>query len=60
MEEQPTKVSLVGTEGNYFLIKFPNLKIPVSVNKNLYEKMRNSPLYEFMDVPEVTARVNSA
>ncbi|MBC3759725.1 hypothetical protein H7U19_15030 [Hyunsoonleella sp. SJ7] len=60
MEEQPTKVSLVGKKGNYFLIKFPNLKIPVSVNKNLYEKMRNSPLYEFMDVPEVTARVNSA
>lgn len=60
MEEQPTKVSLVGTEGNYFLIKFPNLKIPVSVNKNLYEKMRNSPLYQFTDLSENEARANSA
>lgn len=60
MEEQPTKVSLVGTEGNHFLIKFPNLKIPVSVNKNLYEKMLNSPMYQFTDLLENEARANSA
>lgn len=60
MEQIPVKVNFIGKEGNMFLIKFPDLKIPVSVNKNLYIKMLNSDMYEFMNLPKQEPRVNSA
>lgn len=48
MEKEPVKVSLVGKgENNFYKIKFPNLKIPVNVNEELYRKMLHSHLYEF-------------
>lgn len=50
MEKSQTKVALVGNLGDRYLIKFPYLKIPVSVNKNLYLKMQNSDMYKFVDL----------
>lgn len=49
MKEKPIKVSFIRKEGNTYLIQFPDLKIPVSVNFDLYQKMRNSTLYDFQD-----------
>ena len=48
MKKEPVKVSLIRkeTNGNY-KIKFPNLKIPVHVNEELYEKMLHSNQYAF-------------
>lgn len=60
MEQKPVKVDFIGNEGKNYLIKFPNLKIPVSVNKNLYLKMLNSNMYEFVNLPKQNTRVNSA
>ncbi|SEQ97478.1 hypothetical protein SAMN05421824_2722 [Hyunsoonleella jejuensis] len=60
MEHPSVKVNFIGKEGNKYLIKFPDLKIPVSVNKNLYVKMLNSDMYEFMNLPKQYSRVNSA
>jgi len=60
MEQTPIKVDFIGKEGKNYLIKFPNLKIPVSVNKNLYLKMLNSNMYEFMNLPKQNTKVNSA
>ncbi|TBN04359.1 hypothetical protein EYD45_07000 [Hyunsoonleella flava] len=60
MEATSVKVNFNGKEGNKYFIKFPDLKIPVSVNKNLYQKMLNSDMYEFMNLPSRRSRVNSA
>ena len=60
MKQSAVKVNLIGKEGKNYLIKFPDLKIPVSVNKNLYLKMLHSNLYEFMNSPKEHTRVNSA
>lgn len=60
MEQTPVKVNFIGKEGSKYLIKFPDLKIPVSVNKNLYQKMRNSAMYEFMNQTELKQEANSA
>jgi len=49
MNEKPMKVKLVGKDKNYYKIAFPNLKIPVEVDENLYRKMRKSPEYKFLD-----------
>lgn len=60
MEQTPVKVNFMGKEGSKYLIKFPDLKIPVTVNKNLYQKMLNSTMYEFMNLPKKHSKVNSA
>lgn len=60
MEETPIKINFISKEGDKYLIKFPDLKIPVSVNKDLYLKMLNSNMYEFMNLPKQYSGVNSA
>ncbi|MCF7561715.1 hypothetical protein L3X39_13790 [Sabulilitoribacter multivorans] len=53
MDKKPvTKVQLVGKEKQYYFIKFPDLKIPVKVNDNLYTKMLHSNEYEFCNLKE--------
>ncbi|APY07787.1 hypothetical protein BWZ20_05510 [Winogradskyella sp. J14-2] len=47
MKKQPIEVRLVSKKGNAYLIKFPNLEIPVKVNEHLYYKMLHSPEYQF-------------
>lgn len=47
MKNSPIKVKLIEKKGNSYLIQFPNLKIPVTVNDNLYQKMLHSTMYEF-------------
>lgn len=60
MERKPIKVQLIKKEGTQYQIKFPNLQIPVLVNKNLYKKMLHGGEYQFCnDTSEVT-KVNSA
>lgn len=41
MKKNPTKVKLIKSYGNIFLIKFP--KFNLTVNRYYYEKMANSP-----------------
>lgn len=60
MEETLVKVKFIGKKGNKYLINFPDLKIPVSVNKSLFKKMLHSNTYEFMNLPKQHSRVNSA
>ncbi|WP_378177992.1 hypothetical protein [Aquimarina sp. SS2-1] len=50
MEKQPIKVQLVGKNKDRYQIKFPNLEIPVEVNKHLYNKMLYSDQYQFRNV----------
>jgi len=48
MGKEPVKVSLIGKgNDNYYRIKFPNLKVPVNVNEELYQKMLHSKQYCF-------------
>ncbi|RAV28654.1 hypothetical protein [Sinomicrobium soli] len=47
MEKKPVQVQLVGKEGDRYKIRFPHLKIPVTVNENLYHQMLNSDEYRF-------------
>jgi len=47
MKNKPIKVKLINQEGNVYHIKFPNLEVPVKVNKHLYRKMLYSPDYQF-------------
>lgn len=47
MKKRPVKVRLIGKKGNFYQIQFPNLKIPVTVDENLYNKMIQSTAYEF-------------
>ncbi|GAA4269583.1 hypothetical protein [Hyunsoonleella aestuarii] len=60
MNERPLQVNFAGKEGDFYLIKFPNLKIPVSVNENLFQKMKHSKEYTFNNLKEYTHDVNSA
>ncbi len=47
MKKKPVKVRLIEKNGNSYQIQFPNLKIPVTVDENLYNKMLHSTEYEF-------------
>lgn len=47
METKPLKLKLIGKKGKSYQIKFPYLKIPVTVNENLFNKMLVSQEYEF-------------
>lgn len=52
MKKEPVKVSLIGKENETYCIGFPNLKIPVKVNEELYLKMLHSSQYEFVNHTE--------
>ncbi|WP_370476730.1 hypothetical protein [Tamlana flava] len=60
MEGKPVKVQLIGKEKDYYLIKFPNLKVPVKVNDNLYTKMKHSRDYLFLQTGNEHFNVHSA
>lgn len=61
MKKKPVKVSLIGKgNDNYYQIKFPNLKIPVNVNEELYQKMLHSNQYDFASGPEELVKQHSA
>ncbi|XCF05537.1 hypothetical protein ABI125_12475 [Tamlana crocina] len=60
MEKTPVSVQLIGKEKEYYLIKFPNLKIPVKVNHNLYTKMKHSKDYLFLEQNKERFKSNSA
>ena len=47
MKKKPVKVRLIEKNGDSYQIQFPNLKIPVTVDENLYTKMLHSKEYEF-------------
>lgn len=50
MKNKPVKVSLLGKgDDNVYKIQFPNLRIPVNVNEELYNKMLHSSQYEFVN-----------
>lgn len=48
MNKQPIRVKLVGRQKDYYKIAFPNLKVPVEVDENLYRKMLHSTEYQFL------------
>lgn len=60
MEKKPVNVQLIGKENGYYLIKFPNLKVPVKVNHNLLTKMRHSNDYMFLEPKNTGVEANSA
>ncbi|MFL1011341.1 hypothetical protein [Flavisericum labens] len=60
MEKEPTEVHLIGKEGDDYLIQFPNLKVPVKVNNNLYIKMKHSRDYVFSNSGNVQYKTHSA
>ena len=61
MKKEPVKVSLIGKgKDNYYRIKFPNLKVPVSVNEELYQKMLHSNQYHFENSGEIAVEQHSA
>ncbi|NJX14610.1 hypothetical protein [Tamlana crocina] len=60
MEKTPVSVQLIGKEKEHYLIKFPNLKIPVKVNHNLYTKMKHSKDYVFKEQNKKRFKNNSA
>jgi hypothetical protein len=60
MEKKPVKVQLVGTKNQYYFIKFPDLKVPVKVNENLYNKMLHSNTYEFCNYKKEKLKSYSA
>lgn len=47
MKSEPIKVSLIEKGKEWHKIIFPNLQIPVKVNKALYLKMLNSDEFVF-------------
>ncbi|SHJ81329.1 hypothetical protein SAMN04487911_14016 [Arenibacter nanhaiticus] len=47
MNKKQIMVKLLGKEKGYYKIAFPNLKIPVEVDENLYRKMRHSREFQF-------------
>ncbi|AYN68246.1 hypothetical protein D1013_13100 [Euzebyella marina] len=50
MKNKPVKVSLIGKSAdNTYQIQFPNLKVPVNVNEDLYRRMKHSSRYEFVN-----------
>ncbi len=46
MGEKPLKIKLIGKKGKSYQIKFPYLRVPVTVNENLFNKMLISTDYE--------------
>ena len=60
MENKPIHVQLVGREKESFLIKFPNLKVPVKVNQNLFTKMKHSQTYVFSNARHKYRNTHSA
>lgn len=48
MRKEPVKVSLIGKENGTYSIGFPNVRVPVKVNEELYLKMLHSSQYEFV------------
>ena len=60
MEGKPIKIQLVRKEGSDYQIKFPYLKVPVTVNEQLYLKMLHSPDYSFTNPTASVARIRSA
>ena len=58
MKKKPVKVRLIEKNGNSYQIQFPNLKIPVTVDENLYNKMLHSTEYEFSN-PHVQVKQRS-
>ncbi|OQD42800.1 hypothetical protein BUL40_09800 [Croceivirga radicis] len=60
MSKSPISVKLIEKRGDEYDIKFPNLKIPVTVNHTLYQKMLHSNAYEFYDQPVKVSTSNSA
>jgi len=60
MEKGPINVQLIGKENGYYLIKFPNLKVPVKVNHNLLTKMKHSSDYMFLETKNMAIKTNSA
>ncbi len=60
MKKKPIEVILVKKEGGNYKIKFPNLQIPVEVNKELYLKMLHSNEYDFKHHHPLKSRQNSA
>ena len=43
MKSTPTLVRLIKSYGNEYLVKFPRLKLELTVNRYYYTKMSNSP-----------------
>ncbi len=60
MRKEPVKVKLIGKKGNSFEIQFPNLKIPVKVDENIYNKMLHSSEYDFSPSNSAIKRTYSA
>ncbi len=61
MKKEPVKVSLIERgNDNLYKIKFPNLKIPVEVNEELYQKMLHSNQYRFVNRFTGRAKQHSA
>ena len=52
MKSKPTLVRLIKVLGNKYIIKFPELKFKITVNKDYYTKISNSPdEYKFLVYP---------
>lgn len=47
MEKQPLRVQVVKKRGKSYQIKLPHLEIPVTVDSDIYHRMRNDPYYQF-------------
>ncbi len=43
MKSKPTLVRLIKSYGNKYDVKFPKLKLEITVNRYYYTKMSNSP-----------------
>ncbi len=48
MKKKSIKLRILSQEGDSYKIQFPYLKIPVTVNKKLYNKMLHSTEYKFI------------
>ena len=46
MEQQPLKVQLLTQKGESYQIKLPHLDIPVTVDKEIYQRMQKDPTYQ--------------
>ncbi|WP_248722058.1 hypothetical protein [Seonamhaeicola sp. ML3] len=60
MKRKPVKVKLIGRKGKAYQIKFPNLKIPVTVDEYLYNKMLHSAEYQFCNSGSAVKKTYSA
>lgn len=60
MEKKPVKVQLVTTKGESYQIKLPHLEIPVTVDKQIYNRMLHDPHYQFINDTQTNTIVNQA